>query len=304
MKITTVLNFALKIAGLTLLMSVLFATGTALTGVAAGASPRDAGGRVLALLTTCLVDTLLLSVFIIRSRLTGLRLVLATAVVYYGVKTFMTQVEVAYFMTNVTRDLLPRLFAMTLPTAVIFPPVATLLFGKLRGRALPQPDAGPEASLGEWAWKAALIGAVVYPVLFFGFGYFVAWRNPDVRAFYGGTDNASVIVYYAGTFARDPFLYPFEVLRGLLWFALALPVVRTLKGRPWQIALLLALLFALTENGQLLMPNSLMPASVRFSHFIETASENFILGWAIVGLSFWRPARSPRTAPAASGARL
>jgi hypothetical protein len=299
MKIATVLKSLLKIAMLTILMTLLTVAGTALTGLSANAGSGDAaaqaGAKLLAVLVVSLLDTLLLCYFIVRSRLAGLALVAVTALLYYGMKTFTSQLETAYFVNSLPRAMLPALFLMTVPAALIWPPIAVLLFGKLRCKSEPAPAGSLSMPLSEWIWKALLVGAVIYPVLFFGFGYFVAWRNPDVRAYYGGVDNSNVIAYYINMFAHDPVVYPFEIMRGLLWFCLALPIVLTWKGRPWEAALAVALMFALIENGQHLIPNPLMPASVRLSHFIETSSSNFLLGLATVGLLYWHPVRAAKT---------
>jgi len=77
-----------------------------------------------------------------------------------------------------------------------------------------------------------------------------------------------------------------------------------MPDRPWLAALLLALLFALLENDVHLLPNHLMPTIVRQTHFIETASSNFIFGLLAAALLLWSPqgAQSRRTlAPAAVG---
>jgi hypothetical protein len=42
------------------------------------------------------------------------------------------------------------------------------------------------------------------------------------------------------------------------------------------------------------MPNDLMAPSVRLSHFIETATSNFIFGLLITGVLFWAPAHAKR----------
>jgi hypothetical protein len=42
------------------------------------------------------------------------------------------------------------------------------------------------------------------------------------------------------------------------------------------------------------MPNDLMTASVRLSHFIETATSNFIFGLIITGVLLWVPAHAQR----------
>jgi len=64
--------------------------------------------------------------------------------------------------------------------------------------------------------------------------------------------------------------------------ALALPVIRMMKGHWWEAGLAVGLLFAVLMNSQLLLPNPYMPEAVRLTHLAETASSNFIFGWLIV----------------------
>jgi len=54
-----------------------------------------------------------------------------------------------------------------------------------------------------------------------------------------------------------------------------------LKGGWLEAAITIALLFSVLMNAQLLLPNPYMPATVRMSHFVETASSNFIFGMLI-----------------------
>src|SRR5204863_8256088 len=86
-----------------------------------------------------------------------------------------------------------------------------------------------------------------------------------------------------------PWLVGFQVLRALLWVALALPVVRLLKGSWTETGLALGLLFAVVMNAQLLLPNPYMPEAVRMAHLVETASSNFLFG-GLLGWLFARPA--------------
>jgi hypothetical protein len=60
--------------------------------------------------------------------------------------------------------------------------------------------------------------AGIYAIVYFAFGYFVAFQWVEVRE------------YYAGTFASDLTLPLFQILRGLMWAALALPIVKMVKG--------------------------------------------------------------------------
>lgn len=279
--------------GLILWMAVLFSLGSTYLGpqMANSLSPAEASFAGLALLIVCTVDTLLLGVFILSARLSGWRLMLVTALLYYGVKTFQANIEAAYFMVNITPELVPRLFMMTLPITLLWPPLAVWLLGKARQPAVLQGEASPlpRVSRGTWLWKLALLGVVVYPLLFFTFGYYVAWQNPEVRAFYQGTDPGSFLAQMRNLLGSDPFVLPFEFLRGLLWVGLALLFLWSMKNRPWLATLLLALVFALIENDSHLFPNPLMPAVVRQTHFVETASSNFIFGVIAAVLLLWRP---------------
>lgn len=294
MKAKTIVMLMVKVIILIIVMFILFSVGTSLGGFQSDTSQmtrEESGMAALALLVVCLIDVLILIYLILRSRLAGVRLMLMVAIVFYGVKTFMSQIEAWYFMPNISPEMLPSLFLMTVPIAVFFPPLAVFILGKHREDTQHQETSNVRLVMPvrEWAWKLAVLAGIIYPLLFFGFGYFVAWQNPELRAFYGGTDPGNVFTHYINTFSADPKLYPFEVFRGLLWIGLAIPVIRTLKGHPWEAGLLVALLFSLLMNDMLILPNLLMPPSVRFSHFIETASSNFIWAWIIVGLLLWRP---------------
>lgn len=284
--------------GLILWMAVLFSVGSTYLGpqMAESLSPAEASFAGLALLIVCTVDTLLLGLFILTARLYGWRLMLITALLYYGIKTFQANIEAAYFMLNLTPDLIPRLFTMTLPLTLLWPPLAVWLLGKARrpNANLDEPSPLPEASRQTWFWKIGLLGVVLYPLLFFTFGYYVAWQNPEVRAFYQGTDPGSFLAQMRHVLGSDPFVLFFEFLRGLLWADLALLFLWSMQKRPWLAGLLLALFFALIENDTHLFPNPLMPTIVRQTHFIETASSNFIFGVGAALLFLWRPVSQPR----------
>ncbi len=64
----------------------------------------------------------------------------------------------------------------------------------------------------------------------------------------------------------------------MFWVALALPVIRMMKGQWPETALAIGLLFSVVMNAQLLLPNPYMPEPIRMAHLVETASSNLILG--------------------------
>lgn len=84
---------------------------------------------------------------------------------------------------------------------------------------------------------------------------------------------------------------PFQALRGVLWAALALPVIRMMKGRRREIGLAVALLFSVLMGTNLLRPTEL-PAGLQVAHLVEVFGESFAFGWIVVALLSRRGTRS------------
>jgi len=276
----------LKIIALTLVMLLSFTVASIVSGIStpsAGAEPPpvDAGGTSLAMLVVSLLETAVLAYVILRSRWSGWKLVGAIFLAFYGLNTVVTQIEsFVYLSHQLPAEMIPRLFAMGAIMAGLFSPLAVLILGKMRQGPAPQ-TSNPRQGLPprEWAWKLAAI-AVAYVILYYVFGYFVAWKNPAVRAYYGGTDPGSFFAQIAWVWSTTPWMFPLQAARAMLWTAFVLPVIWMHKGRPWEVALAIALLSAVWSS-QLLLPNPLMPEPVAKAHLVETALSNLIFGWLV-----------------------
>jgi hypothetical protein len=95
----------------------------------------------------------------------------------------------------------------------------------------------------------------------------------------------------ASTLRREPLLFPLQVVRALLWVLCALPIIRGSRLNPWWTALLVGLLFSVSNLAHIIA-NPLMPiATVRLSHLIETASSTFVFATLVV----WLLRRETRT---------
>jgi hypothetical protein len=173
---------------------------------------------------------------------------------------------------------------MGLFAAAVFSPVAVLVLGKWKAgtAASATSDHHEPTSAREWAWKT-VVGSLVFLSLYYLFGYFVAWKNPLVRDYYGGTDPGSFFTQMISIVESTPLMLPFQFLRGLLWVALAVVVIRMMKGSWWQVALAVSLLFTV-PSIYLFLPNPMMPEAVRMAHLVETAPYQFLFGWFIVWL--------------------
>jgi hypothetical protein len=99
-----------------------------------------------------------------------------------------------------------------------------------------------------------------------------------VAEYYGGVDPGSFVAQMRTVLRNTPWLVPFQIVRAMCWVALALPVIRMLKGKWTETALSIGLLFSVVMTAPLLLPNPYMPELVRMAHLAETASSNFIFG--------------------------
>jgi hypothetical protein len=283
---------ALKVAALTVIMFILYGVAAGAAGLEGASPPPEQGGNTaFLLLLVCLLNTVILTCIILRSRWTGLKLIAAIFVAFYGVTTVMSQIESAIFITQLPPGTVPRLFLMGAIIAAPFAIFSVLILRRRRSDTVQEEPSGENiSSAGEWAWKLGLI-VIAYLVLYFSFGYFIAWQSPAVREYYGGTDHGSFFASMRDLAATTPWLFGFQAFRALMWTAIAFPVIRMLKGSRFETALWIALLFSVVMNTQLLLPNPYMPEAVRFAHLVETASSNFIFGF-LVG---WLLSRSNST---------
>ena len=224
------------------------------------------------------------------SRWHGWKLVVWMSVAFYLVMTLVTQLEAWYFLLGITvgPELMFRLFLQGIPTAFIFIPLAALVMGRVRapagGIAFPEINPMP---LKEWLWKLGII-YVAYLVLYYSAGYFIAWQNPAVRAFYGSPGEAlPFFQQMMHIFTSDPWLTPYQLLRTLIWVAGAYLIIRGSRLPLWQTALIVGLMLSVPQNIGHILPNSLIPLnSVRISHLIETASSTFIFGLIVTWLLY------------------
>lgn len=136
-------------------------------------------------------------------------------------------------------------------------------------------------SAGAWAARLALLAAV-YVVLYYFFGYYVAWKVPAVQEYYGGSDPGNIFKQLAGIWRSQPWMFLIQFGRGLLWTLFVLPLVRSFQGGRLELACVVALLFA-SWSAMLLLPNPLMPPAVAHAHLVETAWCDALLG----GITGW-----------------
>jgi hypothetical protein len=294
MKTKNIFILVIKVIVLSFILAIYFIVASILSGLSAqpdnpgqqagigsGSPPVDFGSALVILLLVSLVQASILSYLILRSRWSGWKLVGAIFLAFYGSMTVVAQIESIVFLPRqLPAGMISKLFVMGAIVAGLFSPTAVLTLGNMRHR-LTSEDTNPQLIMlpGDWAWKLTAI-AIIYVILYFTFGYFLAWKNPAVQAYYGGTDPGSFFAQVVQIWRTTPWMFPLQAFRALLWLAFVLPVIRMLRGHSWEIGFAIALLFAVWSS-QLLLPNPYMPAAVARAHLVETVSSNLIFGWCV-----------------------
>ena len=283
----TPLGWAVRIVVLYAVFVVLFIAGSMFVGGSIPVNVVSEPGLVSpgsGLPIIAAVDVAIIIALILSSRWSGWKLAVLLSAAYFGAVTLLTQIESWYFLASVkvSPGLIQGLFLMGLPTAFLFIPFAVWFIGKTQGQESVQTSFDQAIPVRTWLWKIPAL-VVLYVILYFVAGYFIAWQNPELRAFYGQPGEAQPFFSQMTLILQhDPLLALLQILRGLLWILCALPVVRGSTLSPLWTAVLLGLFLAVPQTIGLIIANPLMPlASVRMSHLIETGSSNFVFGFSV-----------------------
>lgn len=108
---------------------------------------------------------------------------------------------------------------------------------------------------------------IIYMVLYFVGGYFLAWTNDAFRAYYTGGGNNGLMHMLINMLLNRLSQAGFALMRGLLIALFSLPLLLQLHGKRMMY---LAINTMLVVSGALLylLPNPLMPDDIRLRHLI------------------------------------
>jgi len=293
MTFTRVLGIVARLALAGLAYLVCFGLAFGLLMPAVPADPTAAASPIppaLAPLVVVALDTAVMAWLIRRSRLRGWALATTMIVVLFGVQTFMPQVESWVFQAysgmalHLPAEMIPRILMAGLLHACLWVPLAVRILGRWRTESAADAAAGPRPATSAPLWSAKLpLAAAAYVVVYFVFGYYVAWRSPAVRAYYQGADGP-FWMQMRSVLRDTPWLPAFQLLRGAAWTALGVMVLRSTNGSLTERALAVGILFAVVMSAGLLMPNPYMPYDVRMAHLLETGSSDFLFGLFVAWL--------------------
>jgi hypothetical protein len=111
---------------------------------------------------------------------------------------------------------------------------------------------------------------LTFVVFYVFFGIFVAWQNPAFNIYYG--DLISSMAEVGGL------MLLLQAARGLLFIVISYPLLHNMTAPVWKRALAFGFMFSMLTAANLLIPTSIMPDTVRMSHFIEVAVPAVLFG--------------------------
>lgn len=277
--------------GLSILMMILWVVGLMLGNMVFPSNlmemetDNDGTAGFIFLLVSALNAGIILKL-IYKARYTGWKLAGLVFLVSFGIQYFMSQIETVWFNDSLG---LPGngIAAIVLGgafTLIAFIAIAIWITGKFKSVTDKSNDTQGSGFIVK---KILLLSAVIWPLIYFAFGYFVAWQFEDVRLLYSGTTEIdSFVEVMKGNFQSG--LYLFQIFRGFLWVFIGILVLRIARGTRISKGILLGLLFTILGSSGLLLPNPIMPEMVRMAHLLETSTSSFIWGF-IIAWTLWQP---------------
>jgi hypothetical protein len=289
----TIFVTGLRILGVCILFAVCFTVSGVLSGIdkiaqrpvasqhaspATQPVPQAPENLLSGFLIFILCVGVTLSYFILRSRWHGWALVGAVFVSTYGISTVASQLDsVAFLSDKLPQGMIRALFVQGAITMALFAPFAVLALGKWRAAPLRAPVShAVPLTLSSIILRLAIL-VVAFVFLYMFFGYYVAWRNPELRHFYAGPEFPTLWASLQHNWTSHPWIFFLAAFRALIYIACLYPLVRMLYTSRRESAFAAAL-FSACWTTLLLLPNPLLPASVARSHFWETLGFNLVFG--------------------------
>jgi hypothetical protein len=251
----------------------------------AGSAGSGSGSILLYQLAACMLYAGALAYPVRVSTWRGWRLVGAAFLALFGLNVALTQIEAYVFLKDLSQSFMLMAVIIGSVQAASVALLLAALFGKLRGPA--EQVLHPRVPAGAWAARLAIC-SFAYLVLYYVAGTII---YPFVQPFYESQHRSVTLLM----------IVSLQLLRGALYVAVVLPLIRSMPVERWRIALAIAVLYPIVSGiAPLLGPNPILPDYVRHVHMIEIGWSNFVfgllVGWLVRGKSDSSAVADPPTA--------
>jgi hypothetical protein len=255
---------------------------------------------LLTFFLTCLLNAGAILYFVRYSTLKGWKLTGVIFLLGFGLMYFMSQIETLWFNDSVQFPIM-GIYGIVTGGAfmfVLFALATTWITGNFKRSENKEISSNTIDFALLWK-RILLISVVIWPLLYFSAGYFIAWQFEAIRFYYTGSVVKESYLFMFADYL-DSNLYLFQIFRGLLWVLLSMLVLKFMRGTIVQKGIALTMLLVFLCCIQLMLENPFMPQAVRMGHLLETSTENAILAIIMV----WVLVKSPKTSPKHSMASL
>lgn len=253
---------------------------------------EDMQNTILGLmLLVSLLGAIALSINVKLSEWSGIKLILALGLSFWGIEYFVAQIETFYFreaFTFMTNIEILNIMLRGVITTIIVVPLTVIIFGKRKATGkISIKEILERIEIKSWVKKAPFF-ALLYIIIYLFFGYYVAWQFEAVRLFYSGTtEQLNFISQIVMTIKEMPLFLPYHFIRGLLWVAFSVPIILMMKGS--RIKTMISLMLIFSYHGfQIIMAQGIFPPDVLIGHTIETTISACIYG-GLIGYMFHIP---------------
>jgi len=258
-----------KVLGLTLLLIALlsFDYGSMTISGAVLETP-------LQLILIALIDTSILSYFVISSRWNGWKEWGAVFLVLYGVSYVLTALESVYLGSMLSASATVNLLVNGAITSSVFCAALVLVLGNSRAVPRGRPSERLVMRGREWAWKVVLAGAA-FLVLFILFGFAVYYPLGNAL------DPLALAQEQRIASSAAVLVFPVEIVRGSLLALLGALAVVALPFSWKKTATIVGLLLAVPVSGEMFLSGS-MAFGLQVAHFVEVFGEILVFGLTVV----------------------
>lgn len=216
----------------------------------------------------------------------GVKLALGVIAMISLVHPVLTQSETLFFGSVFAviskSDILLIMLASILPLLASVP-LAVKMWSKGKSN---EPVSVIPIDVKKLVISISMVG-FAYMIVYFVFGYFVAWKSDAVRMFYSGaTQDIGFWAKLRQNWRENPAIYPFQFTRGVLFGVAALLTLYMGRSRRIEFIINICLIYLCTAIV-LIIPNFLFPDAVRWAHFIEMFLSMLLFG-VLTGLIMTR----------------
>ena len=228
---------------------------------------------MIGLLSTAIIQSLILILLAWRSKLKGIKLGILLSLVLLTINQILNIMEGLVFLSNiypVRAQMAGLLSGIILSGAMGFS--TAFLWGKKNGQ-----EANEEPKVFNWSVKVIapwISWMIIWFVIYIIAGLLVPMNTIGVNDYYFGPNGV-----------MDESLVPIGALlqipRSSIWILLAITLYKYIDGTAFEKAIITALTFGGLMSSVLLVPNYIMPDLIRLAHLPEILFANMLWGFVI-----------------------